>query len=176
MNKLKSRRHQRCTGRACWMDTFPQTDWHFLRPPQRHRRRDLSLWKCKWPQWRKVKALAWCVVNKGHCFGSIYKPPVFRGFPKTPCQSLYEWNCPTVSSPLVTFLLALLRNSLEEFVRLYCHLLTSRLNGKNIRQVGVFRLWFHVERLYHAQRIFPTWLFVVWTFALWKYDVCVFYS
>lgn len=46
------------------------------------------------------------------------------GFQSPPARA-YEWNCPTVYFTLVTFLLALLRNRLEEFVRLYCHLLTS---------------------------------------------------
>lgn len=77
-------------GCTCWIDTFPQhTVWHFLCPPQRHRRRDWTISKWNRPLLRKAEALAWCVVDKGHCSGTGNKNSVLRGFPKSPCQSLW---------------------------------------------------------------------------------------
>ncbi len=61
---------------------------------------------------------------KGTVLAADTKTLSLGAFQRPPAKA-YEWNCPTVYFTLVTFLLALLRNSLGEFVRLHCHLLTS---------------------------------------------------
>lgn len=75
-------RHTGCGGRILFLST--------PRPPVPTIKAWIGTFQSgSWPQLRKVEASAWCVVNKGHCFGNGCKNSVFRGCPKTPCQSLW---------------------------------------------------------------------------------------